>query len=102
LWRETKIEDVLPWEDIKDEAERLLDISKGGRDAAKEGHDSVMKNWRTTKRWGGMKQTHTTKSFLGEGDLILAWSIGPTRSFMCWNSSVRQISDETTESVGNM
>jgi hypothetical protein len=39
LWRETKIEDVLPWEDIADEAERLLAISKGSRNAAKEGHD---------------------------------------------------------------
>jgi hypothetical protein len=28
-----------PWEDIADEAERLLAISKGGRNAAKEGHD---------------------------------------------------------------
>ena len=30
---------ALPWEDIADEAERLLAISKGGRNAAKEGHD---------------------------------------------------------------
>ena len=31
-----------------------------------------MKNRRTTKRWKGTKQTHTTKLFLGEGDLILS------------------------------
>ena len=39
LWSETKIGGVLPWEDIVDEAERLLVISKGGRNASKGGHD---------------------------------------------------------------
>jgi hypothetical protein len=43
LWRETKIGDVLrtsiSWEDIVDEAERLLAISKASRNAAKDGHD---------------------------------------------------------------
>jgi hypothetical protein len=38
-WRETNIENVLPWEDIADKAVRLLAISKGGLNAAKEGHD---------------------------------------------------------------
>jgi len=52
--------------------------------------DTMMKNWRTTNRWNGMKQTHTTGSSLDEGGLILSWSIGPTRSFVCWNSSVRR------------
>ncbi len=37
--RETKIGDVLPWEDIADEAERLLGISKASLNAANEGHD---------------------------------------------------------------
>jgi hypothetical protein len=39
LWRETKIRNVLPWEDIADEAERLLAISNVNRNAANEGHD---------------------------------------------------------------
>jgi hypothetical protein len=39
LWRETNIGDVLPWEDIADEAERLLAISKASRNAANEGQD---------------------------------------------------------------
>ena len=34
-----EIGNVLPWEDISDEAERLIAVSKGGRNAAKEGHD---------------------------------------------------------------
>ena len=49
-----------------------------------------------------MKQTPTTRSFLGEGDLTLSWSIGPTRFFLCWNSSVLRINDEITESRGNL
>ena len=39
FWRETNIGNVLPWEDIVNEAERLLVISKDGRNAEKEGHD---------------------------------------------------------------
>ncbi len=31
VWRETKIGDVLPWEDVADEAQRLLDIHKASR-----------------------------------------------------------------------
>ena len=33
MWRETRIGDVLPWEDVADEAQRLLDIHKGSRNA---------------------------------------------------------------------
>jgi hypothetical protein len=33
FWKETKIRDNLPWEDVADEAERLLAISKASRDA---------------------------------------------------------------------
>jgi hypothetical protein len=35
-WRETRIGDVLPWEDVADEAERLLDIHKASRNAPHE------------------------------------------------------------------
>ena len=34
--------------------------------------DTMMKNWRTTKRWNGMAQIHKTKSSLDEGGLILS------------------------------
>jgi hypothetical protein len=33
LWRETRIGDVLPWEDVVDESQRLLDIRKASRNA---------------------------------------------------------------------
>jgi hypothetical protein len=36
LWRETRIRDVLPWEDVADEAQRLLDIHKACRNASHE------------------------------------------------------------------
>ena len=67
--RETKIGDVLPWEDIADEAERLLVISKASQNAANK--VTTMEIRKTTKRWRRMKQTPTTRSFLGEGDLTL-------------------------------
>jgi hypothetical protein len=57
LWRETKIGNVLPWEDFADEAERLLAISKAAEIPRKK--VTTMKSRRTTKRWSGMKQTPT-------------------------------------------
>jgi hypothetical protein len=41
LWRETRIGDVLPWEDVADEAQRLLDIHNfnASRNAPYEGHE---------------------------------------------------------------
>ncbi len=41
LWRETRIGDVLPWEDVADEAQRLLafDIHKASRNAPNENHE---------------------------------------------------------------
>ena len=53
MWKETNIGNVLPWNDITDEAERLLAISKGGRHAAKEGHDDEeLENDQEVKRDG--------------------------------------------------
>jgi hypothetical protein len=49
----SNIGDVLPWEDITDEAERLIAISKGGRNAAKEGHaDKELENDQEVERDG--------------------------------------------------
>jgi hypothetical protein len=39
LWRETRIGDVLPWEDVADEAQRLLDIHNASRYAPCEDHE---------------------------------------------------------------
>ena len=64
LWSETNIGNVLPWEDIVNEAERLLVISKDGRNAEKEGHDD--EELENEKRWNGMNQTNTTRSSLHE------------------------------------
>ena len=36
LWRETRIRDVLPWEDVVDKLQRLLDIHKASRNAPHE------------------------------------------------------------------
>ena len=82
-------------EDIADEAERHTQSEMPRK-------DTMMKNWRMIKRWSGKKPIHATRTSLDEGDLILSRSIGPSRSFLCWNSSVRRISDEITESGGNL
>ena len=39
LWKETKIGDILPWEDGVNEAERLLAISKANRDVTQQSRD---------------------------------------------------------------
>ena len=39
LWRETRIGDVLPWEDVADEAQRLLDIHNASLNAPCEDHE---------------------------------------------------------------
>jgi hypothetical protein len=55
LWRETRIGDVLPWEDVADEAQRLLGIHKASRNASHEDHEDGEQE-RTTQQIG-MKQT---------------------------------------------
>ena len=40
LWKNTGIGDVLPWEDIADEAERLLEMRRASREATKEDNDN--------------------------------------------------------------
>ena len=112
LWRETKIGDVSPWEDIADEAEGLLAIRRresyllvidsvtSTARLAEMPHTKVtmMQSRRMTKSLSGMKRSPTTRSFWAEGDLTLSWLIGPTKSFLCWDSSVHRIKDETTGS----
>jgi hypothetical protein len=45
FWRETRIGYVLPWEDVADEAQRLLDIIKANGNAPNEDHeDGVQEN----------------------------------------------------------
>jgi hypothetical protein len=39
LWRATRIGDVSPWEDVANEAQRLLDISKASRNAPNEDNE---------------------------------------------------------------
>ena len=45
LWRESRIGDVLPWEDVADEAQRLLDINKASQNDENKDHgDGEQKN----------------------------------------------------------
>jgi hypothetical protein len=63
---------------------------QGRPNAAKEGHDDE-----ELENDQEVEQTHTSRSSLDEGGLILS-------SFMCWNSSVHRINDEITERRGNL
>ena len=63
---------------------------------------TTMESRKSTKRWSWMKETPTTRLFLGEGDLTLSWSIGPTRSFCIGIQVLHRIKVETTESGENL
>jgi hypothetical protein len=59
VWKEAKIGDILPWENIADEAKRLLVISK----VTKMSHRKVatMKSRKMIKKYKGTNVTPTTK-----------------------------------------
>ena len=40
LWKDTEIGNVLPWEDIEDEAERLLEMRRASQDATTKDNDN--------------------------------------------------------------
>ena len=40
LWKDTGFGNVLPWEDIANQAERLLEMRRAGQDATKEDNDN--------------------------------------------------------------
>jgi len=99
LWRETKIGNVLPWEDIADEAKRLLTISKGSRNAANEGHDDEeLENDQEV----GRDETNPYNEVIGRrspDSVVVDWA---NKVLYVLESSVRRISDETTESGGDL
>jgi hypothetical protein len=81
LRNETSIGDVLPWEDITDEAERLLAISKGGRNAAKEGHDDdELENDQEAERDGTDPYNEVIFGRRRPDSVVIDWA---KRSFMC-------------------
>jgi hypothetical protein len=84
LWAETRIGDILPWDEIEDEAAWLLESARDNRRAPDGNHagkeqedDHRPLQWSrkmTTDPYNPnlqlkMKQTPTMKSFLDEGDL---------------------------------
>ena len=103
LWKETNIGDILPWEDITDEAERLLAllaINKGGRNAAKEGHDDEeLENDQEVERDGTDPYNEVIFGRRRPDSVVIDWA---KRSFICLNSSTRRINDEITERGGNL
>jgi hypothetical protein len=100
LWRETKIGNVLAWEDIADEAKRLLTISKGNQNAAKEGHDDEeLENDQEV----GLDETDPYNEVIfgrrNPDSVVVDWA---NKVPYVLESSVCRISDETTESGGDL
>jgi hypothetical protein len=101
LWKETRIGDVLPWEDFADEAQTLLDIHKASMLNAphEDQEDGGQENDQEVDR---DETDPYNEVIFGEEDLTQLWLIGPTRSCSYWNSSLRRIKDEITEDEGNL
>ena len=75
LWKETKIGEILPWDDIEEEAEKLIASRREERRAS----DSNQANQQRDDEPVGDEKNHLRKSFSDKGDLTLWRSIGPTK-----------------------
>ncbi len=98
LWKETNIGDVLPWEDITDEAERLLAISKGGRNAAKEGHDDEeLENDQEVERDGTDPYNEVILGRKRPDSVVIDWA-----NKVIFVLEFERINDEITERGGSL
>jgi hypothetical protein len=82
LWADTKLGDILPWDEIADEAERLLERATRPLDELQMTTRQI-RSRRATKKWIGMKQTRTWKPSLDGEDLTLLQSSGTTKFCTC-------------------
>ena len=70
------------------------------RNAAKEGHDDEeLENDQEVERDGTDPYNEVISGRRMPDSVVI---VGSTRSFMCWNSSVRRINDGITEREGNL
>ena len=95
LWAETKIGDILPWEDVEREAERLLESTRAN---ARNSENSDTSQGQDDDRAPIMRLSS------GEGVLTRLQLNGPARLCTYWSSSALQIKDKITEnweSVGH-
>jgi hypothetical protein len=80
LWAETRLGDILPWDEIADEAERLLESRPldGLQMTTRQ-----TRSRRATKKLIGMKQTRTWKLSSDGEDRTLSQSSGATKFCTC-------------------
>jgi len=77
------------WEDIADEAKRLLEMKKAGQDATEEDNDTgEQDDDQEAERDGTDPYDEVIFGRRRPDSVVLT---GPTRSFLFWNSSVHQI-----------
>ena len=97
LWVETKIGDILPWDEIADEAERLLESDQATRrapdddqvDKGQEGDQEVDRDDTDT-------HMNTVFGRRRPDSIAVEWN----NKVLCWNSSVPRIKDGITGSAG--
>ena len=97
LWEETKIGDILPWDEITDEAERLLESDQATRrapdddqvDKGQEGDQEVDRDDTDT-------HMNTVFGRRRPDSIAVEWN----NKVLCWNSSVPRIKDGITGSAG--
>jgi hypothetical protein len=90
LWKDTEIGNLLPWEDIEDEAERLLEMQSASQDATTKDNDNgeqecdreVGRDEAESYEEVVFAQNLTKRSSSGEDDPTSSWSIGPTEFFL--------------------
>jgi hypothetical protein len=98
LWKETKIGEILPWDDIEEEAEELIARRRVERRASA----SNQANQQREDEPGGDEKDPSEEVIFGQRRPdSLAKPIGPTKWCMSWNSNVRQIKGEIIEKKGN-
>ena len=98
MWKATNIGDVVPWEDITDEAERLLAISKGGRNAAKEGHDDEeLENDQEVERDGTDPYNEVILGRKRPDSVVIDWA-----NKVIFVLEFERINDEITERGGSL
>jgi hypothetical protein len=90
----------LPWEDITDEAARLLARGKVSRNDVNEGHDGgEQESDQEVERDETDPYNEVIFGRRRPDSGVVDWT---NKVPLCWNSSVRRINDEINESGGNL
>jgi hypothetical protein len=100
LSKDSGIGDILPWEDIANEAERLLEMSKASRDATKEDNgDGEQEHDQEVERDETDPYNEVIFGRRRPDSVVVDWA---NKVLLFWNSSVHRIKDGITQNGGNL